>query len=127
MTLLVGDFVLPNGLAFSPDESVLYINDSRRGHIRAFDLMPNGALAKQTDRVFVDLRGDEPGVPDGMKVDVEETSIAAGPVGCGSWIRRERSWAASCTERLPPPTLASAAMTGRRCTSPAGITWERST
>ena len=71
MTLLIGDFVVPNGLAFSPDESVLYINDSRRGHIRAFDLMPNGTLAKQTDRVFVDLRGDEPGVPDGMKVDVE--------------------------------------------------------
>ena len=71
MSLLIGDFVLPNGLAFSPDESVLYINDSRRGHIRAFDLMPNGTLAKQTDRVFVDLRGSEPGVPDGMKVDVE--------------------------------------------------------
>src|SRR6266436_3367739 len=44
-TLLVDNFVLPNGLAFSPDESVLYINDSRRGHIRAFDLLPNGTLA----------------------------------------------------------------------------------
>src|SRR5262245_704524 len=42
LTLLVGDFVLPNGLAFTPDEKVLYINDSRRGHIRAFDLLPNG-------------------------------------------------------------------------------------
>src|SRR5271165_4092822 len=51
-------------------QSVLYINDTRRGHIRAFDLMPNGTLAKQTDRVFVDLRGAESGVPDGMKVDV---------------------------------------------------------
>lgn len=36
--LLVSDFALPNGLAFSPDQSVLYVNDSRRGHIRAFDL-----------------------------------------------------------------------------------------
>ena len=44
-TLLVDNFVLPNGLAFSPDESVLYINDSRRGHIRAFDVMPSGVLA----------------------------------------------------------------------------------
>ena len=77
MTLLIGDFVVPNGLAFSPDEQVLYINDSRRGHIRAFDLMPNGTLAKQTDRVFADLRGSEPGVPDGMKVDT------AGNVYCG--------------------------------------------
>src|SRR5882672_69104 len=38
LTLLVNDFITPNGLAFSPDESVLYINDSRRRHIRAFDM-----------------------------------------------------------------------------------------
>src|SRR6202011_2929839 len=68
-TLLVDNFVLPNGLAFSPDESVLYINDSRRGHIRAFDVMPSAVLAKQSDRVFADLSGSEPGVPDGIKVD----------------------------------------------------------
>jgi len=59
----IDDFVLPGGLAFSPDESVLYINDTRRGHIRAFDLLPNGTLAKQTDRVFADLRGTEPAFP----------------------------------------------------------------
>jgi gluconolactonase len=84
LTLLVDDFIVPNGLAFSPDESVLYINDSRRRHIRAFDLQPNGTLAKQTDRVFADLRGDEPGVPDGMKVDVEG-NVYCGGAG-GIWI-----------------------------------------
>ena len=84
MSLLVDDFVLPNGLAFSPDETVLYINDSRRGHIRAFELLPNGTLAKATDRVFADLRGDEPGVPDGMKVDVEG-NVYCGGAG-GIWI-----------------------------------------
>jgi gluconolactonase len=87
-TLLIDNFIVPNGLAFSPDESVLYINDSRRGHIRAFDLLPNGTLAKQTDRVFAELRGPEPGVPDGMKVDV------AGNVYCGGsggiWIMDPR-------------------------------------
>jgi gluconolactonase len=77
LTLLIDDFVVPNGLAFSPDERVLYINDSRHRHIRAFDLLPNGTLAKQTDRIFADLSGDEPGVPDGMKVD------GAGNVYCG--------------------------------------------
>ena len=81
MSLLIDNFVLPNGLAFSPDEKVLYINDSRRGHIRAFDLLPNGTLAKQTDRVFVDLRGDESGVPDGMKVDVEGNVYCGGSGG----------------------------------------------
>jgi gluconolactonase len=77
LTLLADDFLIPNGLAFSPDESVLYINDTRRGHIRAFNLLPNGTLAKQSDRVFADLRGPESGVPDGMKVDM------AGNVYCG--------------------------------------------
>jgi gluconolactonase len=84
LTLLIDDFILPNGLAFSPDESVLYINDSRRAHIRAFDVQPNGTLARHTDRVFVDLRGNEPGVPDGMKVDVEG-NVYCGGAG-GLWI-----------------------------------------
>ena len=69
MTLLADDFLAPNGIAFSPDESVLYVNDSRRRHVRSFQMQPNGTLALQTDRVFVDLNGAEPGVPDGMKVD----------------------------------------------------------
>jgi len=77
ITLLANDFVFPNGLAFSPDESVLYVTDFRRGLIRAFDVAPNGTLAKQTDRIFADLRGPEPGGPDGMKVDI------AGNVYCG--------------------------------------------
>ena len=81
LTLLVNDFVIPNGLAFSPDESVLYINDSRRGHIRAYDLLPTGALALGTGRVFADLTGERPGVPDGMKVDVEGNVYCGGSGG----------------------------------------------
>src|SRR5262245_36603749 len=88
LTLLVDDFVLPTGLAFSPDESLLYINDTRRGHIRAFDLLPSGTLARHTDRVFADLRGPEPGVPDGMKVDVEG-NVYCGGAG-GIWIMDAR-------------------------------------
>ena len=81
ITLLLDDCVVPNGLAFSPDESVLYINDTRRGHIRAFDILPNGTLAKATDRVFCVLRGDREGVPDGMKVDVEGNVYCGGSGG----------------------------------------------
>ena len=84
LTLLVDDFVLPNGLAFSPDESVLYINDSRLGHIRAFDLNEWGTLARATDRVFINLTGERPGVPDGMKVDVEGNVYCGGSGGL--WI-----------------------------------------
>ncbi len=66
----------PTGLRSLPTKACS-INDSRCGHIRAFDVAPNGTLARQTDRVFADLRGSEPGVPDGMKVDT------AGNVYCG--------------------------------------------
>jgi len=76
-SLLTETFIQPNGIAFTPDERLLYVNDSRRRHIRAFELLPNGMLAKQTDTVFADLAGNEPGVPDGMKVDL------AGNVYCG--------------------------------------------
>src|SRR5499427_3136576 len=84
MTLLLDDLVFPNGIAFSPDESLLYVTDLRRGVIRAIDLLPNGLLAKQTDRVFADLRGSEPGAPDGMKVD-KEGNVYCGGAG-GIWI-----------------------------------------
>ena len=81
LTLIARDFVTPNGLAFSPDEGKLYINDSRRGHIRAFDVQANGTLALASDRVFADLRGERPGVPDGMKVDVEGNVYCGGSGG----------------------------------------------
>lgn len=81
VALLTDRFILPNGLAFSPDESVLYINDSRRRQIRAFDVMPNGLLARQTERVFADLAGTEPGGPDGMKVDMAGNVFCGGPGG----------------------------------------------
>ena len=77
ITLIVWDFSRPNGLALSPDESILYINDTRRRHIRAFDLEPNGMPLIATDRVFCDLNGEREGNPDGMKVD------SAGNVYCG--------------------------------------------
>ena len=81
VTLLANDFVFPNGLAFSPDESVIFIVDYLRGHIRAFDVAPNGTLAKQTDRIFADLRGPEPGAPDGIKVDTAGNVYSGGSGG----------------------------------------------
>ena len=82
ITMIVGDFLTPNGIAFSPDESILYVNDTRRQHIRAFDVQPNGTLALASDRVLCDLSGDRPGVPDGMKVDVEGNIYCGGSARC---------------------------------------------
>jgi len=52
LSLLVDNFVFPNGLAFTPDESVLYVNDSRRGHIRAFDVLPDGMKVDVAGNVY---------------------------------------------------------------------------
>ena len=81
LTLVARDFLGPNGLAFSPDENILYINDTRRRHIRAFAVQPSGALSLASDRVFCDLRGDRPGIPDGMKVDMEGNVYCGGSGG----------------------------------------------
>jgi sugar lactone lactonase YvrE len=83
--LVVDDFALPNGLAFSPDESVLYIDDSAHKHIRAFDVRPDGTLTR--GRILLDMASDDPGVPDGLKVDVRGNVFCTGPGGvwvCGS-------------------------------------------
>ncbi|HTG50582.1 MAG TPA: SMP-30/gluconolactonase/LRE family protein [Gemmatimonadales bacterium] len=77
--LLVDDFALPNGLAFSPDESVLYVDDSPRRHVRAFDVRPDGTLANS--RVLCDMDHPQPGSPDGMKIDVEGHLYVTGATG----------------------------------------------
>jgi gluconolactonase len=87
INLLVRDFGFPNGLAFSPDEKILYVNDTFKGHIRAFNLDPmwdTGLLNMASERVFCELKGDRPGAPDGMKVDVEGNVYCTGPGGI--WI-----------------------------------------
>ena len=79
LTLLVSDMERPNGLAFSPDESLLYIADSAKKHIKVFNVELDGSLSGGS--VFVEMDSDEPGVPDGMKVDVEGNLYSTGPGG----------------------------------------------
>lgn len=81
LTLLVDDFDRPNGICFSPDESILYINDTKRMHVRAFDVQDDGTITN--GRVFAEEEGDN-GVPDGMKVDVNGNVYLTGPNGI--WI-----------------------------------------
>ena len=81
MSLVVDDMVRPNGIAFSHDEKILYVADSRRRHIRAYEVLPNGTTAKDSSRVFVDLGGAESGVPDGMKVDTQGNVYSGGAGG----------------------------------------------
>src|SRR4051794_1205714 len=67
----------PNGLAFSPDESVLYVGDSgERHHVKAFDVVDDRALVNE--RVFADIR---PGYPDGLKTDSAGRVYVTSPAG----------------------------------------------
>jgi len=68
-----GEMAKPNGLAFSPDERVLYVADSGASHdlagphhILAFDVAEDGVLRHR--RVFAVI---EPGIPDGFRVDID--------------------------------------------------------
>jgi gluconolactonase len=67
LTVLADDFDRPNGIALSPDESILYVDDTAKEHVRRFDVQPDGNAFG--GEVFIDLQSDLPGNPDGMAVD----------------------------------------------------------
>ena len=79
----VDDFDQPNGLCFSTDESLLYINDTTRAHIRVFDVAADGTIANS--RVLADGIGSgslEIGdLVDGMKLDERGNVWVTGPGG----------------------------------------------
>ncbi|MER8464305.1 SMP-30/gluconolactonase/LRE family protein [Mesorhizobium sp. M1396] len=79
LTLLADDFVQPNGLCFSLDESRLFINDTERGHIRVFGVEANGDL--NGGAVWAVTEGEGPGAPDGMKIDSRGNLYCTGPGG----------------------------------------------
>jgi gluconolactonase len=82
--LLRDDFEKPNGLAFSPDERRLYVCDTGRYHIRAFDVDPTGSLRAGSGHVFARVDPDVPGGPDGLKVDRDGRVYVA--VAQGIWV-----------------------------------------
>jgi gluconolactonase len=83
LELLADDFEQPNGLCFSPDESVLYVDDSHALHIRRFDVSPGGAVSG--GEILIDEIGDPddhgPGICDGMKCDDRGNIWVTGPGG----------------------------------------------
>jgi gluconolactonase len=93
-----GEFDQPNGLCFSPDESLLYVNDSDHGLIKVFDVAADGALGPA--RLFADGIGvgfsdsdsdairesrhqelHDAGAVDGMKCDERGNVWVTGPGG----------------------------------------------
>ncbi|MFZ0546729.1 MAG: SMP-30/gluconolactonase/LRE family protein [Candidatus Promineifilaceae bacterium] len=79
LALLADDFIKPNGLCFSLDESLLYINDTDCAHIRVFDVTADGDIVN--GRLFAELTHKDPGAADGMKVDSQGNIYSCGPGG----------------------------------------------
>jgi gluconolactonase len=78
--LLSRDFTRPNGIAFSPDEKYLYVNDTAKKIIMRFDVQPDGGVS--SGQVVTDMNSDTtPGAPDGMKVDQKGNIYCTGPGG----------------------------------------------
>ncbi|HLY41986.1 MAG TPA: SMP-30/gluconolactonase/LRE family protein [Terracidiphilus sp.] len=84
LQLLVTDLTRPNGIAFSPDEKFLYVNNSEPKKIwMRYRVRPDGSLTDA--KLLYDATSDKrPGAPDGMKVDGEGNIYSAGPGGV--WI-----------------------------------------
>jgi gluconolactonase len=83
LQLLNKDFKAPNGIAFSPDEKYLYVDDSASKAYWRFEVQPDGAIAK--GKLFFDMStSKDEGVPDGMKIDQKGNIYGVGPGGV--WI-----------------------------------------
>ena len=87
ITMVSEDFDKPNGIAFSPDESVLYVGDTGRTHgefrphrLMAFDVVGDALDTLENPRVFVDV---EPYVPDGFRADIDGNMWTA----CGDGVQ----------------------------------------
>ena len=81
LQLLISDLPRPNGIAFSPDERYLYVNNTEpKKNWMRYPVHADGSLGSGT--LFFDATSDQsPGAPDGMKVDVQGNLYSAGPGG----------------------------------------------
>ena len=80
LTLLDKTLRRPNGLAFSPDEKRLYVNDSEENNIYAFNVQSDGAISNKRILVNVNAPGLS-GAADGMKVNVNGEIVTSAPGG----------------------------------------------
>ena len=80
---VIDDIANTNGVAFSPDEKILYANGSRDRFVKAYDVNTDGTLSNS--RMLIDLNTDPAlGITDGLRVDVNGNLWETGPGGI--WI-----------------------------------------
>jgi gluconolactonase len=83
---VISDLTRPNGLAFSPDEKILYVaqSDPDKAIIMAYPVQADGSLGK--GKIFYDAtpavkEGKLRGLPDGLKIDKQGNIFTTGPGG----------------------------------------------
>ena len=84
VTLLTDEVTRPNGIAFSPDEKILYVasSDPKKAIWMSYPVKADGTLGP--GRVFFDataMQKGQKGLPDGLKVDARGNLWATGPGG----------------------------------------------
>lgn len=77
---LLTDMNRPNGLAFSPDEKLLYVDDTNEQLVRVFQVKEDGGIKEKGILIRLDTGWGE-GAADGMKVDIEGRLYITGPGG----------------------------------------------
>ena len=100
LTLLSKDFARPNGIAFSPDEKYLYVDDTAKKIIMRFEVQRDGGV--KDGQVITDMNADTtPGAPDGMKVDQKGNIYCTGPGGFWIMSPEGKHLATVKTKELP--------------------------
>jgi gluconolactonase len=76
---VIKDMTRPNGLALSPDEKYLYVDDTYTKEIKRFEVRPDDTVG--TGEVITRMASDLPHLPDGMKIDTKGNLYNIGPGG----------------------------------------------
>jgi gluconolactonase len=81
VTAVITNLTLPNGIGFSPDWKTLYVSNSGPDRfVRAYDVKPDGRVSNPRDLIHYPA-GNDPDVPDGLKVDQAGNVWTTGPGG----------------------------------------------
>jgi gluconolactonase len=80
VSLAIKDIPNTNGVAFSPDQRILYANGGRNRYVKAYDVNADDTVGN--GRMLIDVHDDPlPGITDGLKVDVKGNLWETGPGG----------------------------------------------
>lgn len=82
LKLVSGEITLPNGIAFSPDESLLYVADTVDGWVYRFDVKGE-SITNKTRFAIVKSPSNSEIMADGIAVDQQGNVYVAGPGGVG--------------------------------------------